>query len=143
MYRVGPEKILKCDSSCVGPVFLTGRYDQRGRKSEQHPYHPHSKPSSVQSAVGGAHQESVSTATNKHARTDHQPSQRSSSAKNEPSSSLQSKNCRFGRREHGHLVLSVQERSACNRGSTTLKKKNTASVPLFVTDESQFKIQIK
>ena len=42
-----------------------------GRKSEQHPYHPHSKPSSVQSAVGGAHQELVSTATNEHARIDH------------------------------------------------------------------------
>ena len=57
------------------------------RKSEQHPYHPHPKPSSVQSAVGGAHQESVSTATNEHARIDHQPSQQSSSARNEPSSS--------------------------------------------------------
>ena len=42
--------------------------------------------SSAQSAVGGAHQESVSTATNEHARIDHQPSQQSSSARNEPSS---------------------------------------------------------
>ena len=33
---------------------------------EQHPYHPHPKPSSVQSAVGDAHQESVSTATSEH-----------------------------------------------------------------------------
>ena len=55
-----------------------------GRKSVQHPYHPHSKPSSVQNAVGGSHQESVSTATKEHARIDHQPSQQSSSAKNEP-----------------------------------------------------------
>ena len=31
----------------------------------------------------GAHQESVSTATNEHARIDHQPSQQSSSARNE------------------------------------------------------------
>ena len=35
----------------------------------------------------GAHQESVSTATNEHARIDHQPSQQSSSPRNEPSSS--------------------------------------------------------
>ena len=49
-----------------------------GRKSEQHPYHPHPKPSSVQIAVGCALQESVSTATNEHARIDHQPSQQSS-----------------------------------------------------------------
>ena len=67
----------------------TGMKSQRknagGRKSEQHPYHPHLKPSSVQSAVRGVHQESVSTATNEHARIDHQPSQQSSSARNEPS----------------------------------------------------------
>ena len=44
------------------------RKNAGGRKSEQHPYHPHPKPSSVQSAVGGAHQESVSTATNEHLR---------------------------------------------------------------------------
>ena len=61
------------------------RKNAGGRKSEQHPYHPHPKPSSVQSAVGGAHQESVSTATKEHARIDHQPSQQSSSARNEPS----------------------------------------------------------
>ena len=58
------------------------RKNAGGRKSEQHPYHL-----SVQSAVGGAHQESHSTATKEHARTDHQPSQQSSSARNEPSSS--------------------------------------------------------
>ena len=56
-----------------------------GRKSEQHPNHPQPKPSSVQSAVGCAHQESDSTATNERARIDHQPSQKSSSARNEPS----------------------------------------------------------
>ena len=54
-----------------------------GKKSEQHPYHPHPKPSSVQSAEGGAHQESASLATNEHARIDHQPSQQASSARNE------------------------------------------------------------
>ena len=59
-----------------------------GRKNEQHPYHPHPKPSSVQSAIEGAHQESVSTTTNEHARIDHQPSQQSSSARKEPSSSV-------------------------------------------------------
>ena len=47
------------------------------------PLHP--KPSSVQSVEGDAHQESVSTATNEHARIDHQPSQQSSFANNEPS----------------------------------------------------------
>ena len=57
---------------------------------QQHPYHPHPKPSSVQSAAGGAHQESVSTDTNEHARIDHQPSQQSSSARNESSSSSSS-----------------------------------------------------
>ena len=46
----------------------------RRQKGEQHPRHPHPKPSPVQSAVSGAHQESVSTATKKHARIDHQPS---------------------------------------------------------------------
>ena len=53
------------------------------------PYHPHPKPSSAQSAVGGTHQESVSTATYEHAGIDHQPSQQFSSARNEPSSSHQ------------------------------------------------------
>ena len=60
------------------------RKDAGGRKSEQPPNHPEPKPLPVQSAVGGAHQESVSTATNEHARIDHQPSQQSSSARNEP-----------------------------------------------------------
>ena len=80
-----------CD---LGAVFLLHftissimpqRKNAGGRKSEQHPYHPHPKPSSVQSAVGGVHWESVSTATSKHARIDHQPSKQSSSARNEPS----------------------------------------------------------
>ena len=61
------------------------RKNAGGRKSEQHPYHPQPKPSCVQSAVGFTHQESVSTAPNKHARIDHQPSPKSSSARNEPS----------------------------------------------------------
>ena len=64
------------------------RKNAGGRKSEQHPYHPHSKPSSVQNAIGAAHQESVSTATSEHARTDHQSSQQSWSARNEPSSGV-------------------------------------------------------
>ena len=59
------------------------RKNAGGRKSQLHPYHPYPKASSLQSAVGGAHQESVSTATNEHARIDHQPSQQSSSARNE------------------------------------------------------------
>ena len=72
------------------------------RKSEQHPYRPHSKTSSVQSEVGGAHQELVSTATNEHARTDQQPSQQSSSARNEPSSNYKDIN----KNTHSkHLIL--------------------------------------
>ena len=67
-------------------IKLQGK-NTTGRKSEHHPYHPHPKPSSVQSAVGVARQKSVSTATNECARIDHQSSQQSSSARNEPSSS--------------------------------------------------------
>ena len=59
---------------------------EKRRKSEQHPYHPHPKPSSVQSALGGAHQELVSTATNEHARIEYKPSQQFLSTRNEPSS---------------------------------------------------------
>ena len=44
------------------------------------------KSSLVQSAVGCVHQESVSTPTNEHASIDYQPSQKSSSARNELSS---------------------------------------------------------
>ena len=51
------------------------RKDAGDRKSEQPTSHPQPKPSPVQSAVGSAHQESDSTATNKHAKSDHQPSQ--------------------------------------------------------------------
>ena len=50
------------------------RKDAGGRKSVQRPYHPHPKPSPVQSAVRSAHQNLDSTATNEHARTDHLPS---------------------------------------------------------------------
>ena len=42
--------------------------DAGGRKSEQHTHHPQPNPSSVQSAVGCAHQDSASTATNECAR---------------------------------------------------------------------------
>ena len=63
------------------------RKDARGRKSKQHPNHPRPKLSSVQSAVGSTHQDSDSTATNERAKTDHQPSQKSSSARNRPQSS--------------------------------------------------------
>ena len=55
-----------------------------GRKRQQHSYHPHPKLSSVRSARGVAHQESVSTATNKRAKIDHQPFQQWSSVMNEP-----------------------------------------------------------
>ena len=61
------------------------RKNAGGKKSE-HPIHPHPKPSSVRSAVGVVHQESVSTATNEHARIDNKPSQQFWSARNEPSS---------------------------------------------------------
>ena len=63
------------------------RKDAGSRKSEQHPNHPEPKPSSVQSVVGSALQESDTTATNKRARTDLQPSQKSLSVRNQPSSS--------------------------------------------------------
>ena len=56
------------------------RKNAGGRKSEQHLNHPQPKPSSVQSAVGCAHQESDTIATNERAKTHHQPSQQSSSA---------------------------------------------------------------
>ena len=64
----------------------TQRKNAGGRNSK-HPINPHPKPLSVQSAVRGVHQESVSTATNEHARIDHQSSQQSWSARNETSSS--------------------------------------------------------
>ena len=62
------------------------RKNAGGRKIKQHPYHPQPKPSSVQSAVGCAHQQSVSTATNECPKIDHRPSQKFSSARNESSS---------------------------------------------------------
>ena len=39
------------------------RRNAGGKKSEQHPYHPHPKPLCVKSVVGCAHQESVCTAS--------------------------------------------------------------------------------
>ena len=51
------------------------RKNAGGRKREQHPDHPQPKPPPVQSTVGSRHQELDFTATNKYARTDHQPSQ--------------------------------------------------------------------
>ena len=41
--------------SSVRKVSCEFEAEKHGRKSEQHPYHPHPKPSSVQSAVGGTH----------------------------------------------------------------------------------------
>ena len=54
---------------------------------KQHPTHPQPTPPYVQCAVGCGHQESESTAAKERAETDHQPSQKSSSSRNEPSSS--------------------------------------------------------
>ena len=48
--------------------------DAGGRKIEQPPNHPQPMPSTVQSAVGCAHPESDSTATNGYPRTDPLPS---------------------------------------------------------------------
>ena len=56
------------------------------RQKEQAASLPSSSQTFVKSTVGGAHQESVSTDTNEHARIDHQPSPQSSSARNKPSS---------------------------------------------------------
>ena len=52
------------------------RKDAGGRENMQHPNHPQPKPSPVQSAVSSVHQESDCSATNEHARTDHQPSKK-------------------------------------------------------------------
>ena len=68
------------------------RKDAGGRESELHPNHPQPKPSSVRSEVECAHQELDSTAINEPARTDHQPSQKSSPARNQPSSNIAERN---------------------------------------------------
>ena len=61
--------------------------DKRRRQKERAAsLSPQPKLSSVQSAVGCTHQVSVSTATNERAGIGHQPSEKSSSARNEPSS---------------------------------------------------------
>ena len=52
--------------------FKAAKEKRRRQKERAASYHPHSKPSSVQNAVGGAHEEPVSTATNERARIDHQ-----------------------------------------------------------------------
>ena len=61
------------------------RKDAAGRNCE-HPNHPQPKPSPVQSSIGSVHQESDFTAVSKNAKTDHQPSPKSLSARNQPSS---------------------------------------------------------
>ena len=66
----------------------------RRQKKQHNPYHPQPKPSSVQSTVGCAHQELDSTATSEHVRTDHQPSQKSPPARNQPSGNAQEPVCR-------------------------------------------------
>ena len=77
-------------ASCA---FETERHkaakEKRKRQKERAAFLPSSSQTFVcpKCGMGGVHQESVSTATNKHARIDHQPSQQSSSARNEPSSS--------------------------------------------------------
>ena len=65
------------------------RKDVGGRKSEQQ-YLDHSqpKPSPVQSVIKSASQEPDSTATSERARTDHQPSKKLPSARNQPSSTM-------------------------------------------------------
>ena len=59
---------------------------ERCRRQKEQGASSQPKPSSVQSAVGCVHQESDSTATNQLERTDHHPSQKSLSEKNQPSS---------------------------------------------------------
>ena len=53
------------------------RTDAGGRKSEQYPYHPHPKRSSVPSAVGGAHQELSLEPPTSVQNIDNQPSPKS------------------------------------------------------------------
>ena len=52
-----------------------GGETQEAEMSKQLPNHPQLKPSPDLSAAGSVHQESDSTATNEHARTNHQPFQ--------------------------------------------------------------------
>ena len=59
------------------------RKEAGGRKSEQPPNHHQPQPLTVSSALGFAHQESGSAATNKPARTEHQPLQKPSSVSNQ------------------------------------------------------------
>ena len=66
--------VRKANCKFEAETHVAAKKNAGDRKSEQHPYHPQPKPSTVQSAVGCAHQESVSTATNERARIDHQPS---------------------------------------------------------------------
>ena len=80
------------------------RKNAGGRKSEHHSNHPQSKPSSVQSAVGCAHHESVSTATNERARFDHQSSPKSSSARNEPSLIITFYGCYIHEKDQKHVL---------------------------------------
>ena len=74
-------------ASCEFEAATWSHKEKRRRQKEQAASWSSSTYSSVESAVGVARQKSVSTATNECARIDHQSSQQSSSARNEPSSS--------------------------------------------------------
>ena len=76
------ESLIHCELS-----IISKKYQYKFMGCEQHPNHPQPKSLSFQSAVGCGHQESVSTATNEHARIDCQPSPKSLSARNHPLSS--------------------------------------------------------
>ena len=59
--------------------------EKRRRQKERAASLSSSSQTFISSALGAAHQESVSTTTNERARLDHQPSQQSSSGRIEPS----------------------------------------------------------
>ena len=100
-----------------------------GRKSEQHPYHPHPTPSSVQSAVECAHQELVSTATSERARIDHQPFQQSSSARKEPSSA----------KVRMQLYLNISQPHKDEHGLACMKSVGSQSIKKSVGSQSILK----
>ena len=79
------------------------REDAGGGKSKQYPSHPQPQPSNVQSAVWCVHQESDSTAINEHARTYHQPFQKSSSLLNPPSYVIKSVHMKVSMANRGYI----------------------------------------
>ena len=82
-----PSSVRKASCEFEAERHKAGK-EKRRRQKERAAYLPSSSQTFVcPKCDRGAHQESVSTATEEHAKFDHQPSQQSSSARNEPSPS--------------------------------------------------------